>query len=105
MPTELIPTRASVATYFPSLEVRIETTTTARPLANHRKSPALSASVLVAAQAIHSGNLLTTLLQMNALEMIILTRIPNQTSTAQGDQMAAVTIIVARYLFVSLIVE
>ena len=107
-PTELIPTRATVATYFPSLEVRIETTTTARPLANHRKSPAMSASVLVAARAIHSGNLPTILLQMNALGVLILIGIPNQISTAQGDQMdqmVAVTIVARRCLFVSRIVE
>ena len=109
-PTELIPTLATMATYFPSLEVRIEMTTTARPLVNHRKSPALLALVLVAARAIHSGNLTILLQQINAPAVIsqALARmfpigIPNQTSTPQGGQMAAVMFRVL-YPFVSRIV-
>ena len=108
-PTELIPTQAPVATYFPPLEVRIQATLTARPLINHRKS--LAPSVLAAARAIRSGHLTILPLHINvqavisqAIVRMIQIGIPNQTSTAQGDQMAAVTIAVL-YQFVSLIVE
>ena len=110
-PTELIPTRAPVATYFPPLEVRIQATLTARHLTNHRKSLAPSVPVLAAARAIRSGHLNILPLHINAQAVIsqaivrmIRIGIPNQTSTAQGDQMAAVTIAVL-YQFVSLIVE
>jgi hypothetical protein len=101
-----------VVTYFPSLEVKIEATTTARPLENHQNNQALSVPVLVAARAMYSGNLtIHLLLQVNApavsspaLARMLQIETLNQISIVQEDQMTVVTI-ADRYLYVFQIVE